>query len=66
MDCGRKGLVDFSAAKTQLILFFRSNNTGAIHVKMDGSVLEGKPCYKTLWLSFSSKLDWRPLHYPYW
>ena len=42
VDWGRKWLVDFNAGKTQLVLFNRSNNTGAIDVKMDGSVLEEK------------------------
>ena len=41
-DWGRKWLVDFNAGKTQLVLFDRSKNTGAIDVKMDGSVLEEK------------------------
>ena len=42
-DCGRKWLVYFSAGKTQLVLFLKSNNnTVAINVKMDGSVLEEK------------------------
>ena len=36
----KKWLVDFNAGKTQLVLCDRSNNTGAIDVKMDGSVLE--------------------------
>ena len=40
LDWGRKGLVDFNAGKTQLVLFDWSNNTGTIDVKMDGSVLE--------------------------
>ena len=40
VDWGRKWLVDFNAGKTQLVLFDRSNNTGAIDVKMDGAVLE--------------------------
>ena len=40
MDWGKKWLVDFNAGKTQLVLFDQSNNTGAINVKMDGSVLE--------------------------
>ena len=39
LDWGSKGLVDFNAGKTQLVLFDRSTNTGAIVVKMDGSVL---------------------------
>ena len=36
----------------------QSNNTDAIDVKMDGSVLEEKVSFKMLGLSFSSKLDW--------
>ena len=40
VDWGRKWLVDFNAGKTQLVLFDLSNNTGAIDVKMDVSVLE--------------------------
>ena len=55
--CGL-GLVDFNAGKTQLVLFDRSNNTGAIDVKIDGSVLEEKSSFKMLGLTFSSKLDW--------
>ena len=57
VDLGRKWLVDFSAGKTQLVSFDRSNNTGAIDVKMDGSVLEEKSSFKMLGLTFSSKLD---------
>ena len=34
--------MDFNAGKTQLVSFDRSNNTGGIDVKMDGSVLEEK------------------------
>ena len=58
MDWGRKWLVDFKAGKTQLVSFDRSNNTGAIDVKMDGSVLEENPSFKMLGLTLSSKLDW--------
>ena len=32
-------LVDLIAGKTQLVSFDQSNNTGSVHVKMDGSVL---------------------------
>ena len=39
MDWGRKWLVDFNAEKTQLVSSDQSNNTGAIDVKMDESVL---------------------------
>ena len=42
VDWGRKWLVDFNAGKTQPVLFDRSKNTGAIEVKMDGSILEEK------------------------
>ena len=55
---GQKWLIDFNAGKTQLVSFDQSNNTGAIDVKLDGSVLEEKSSFKMLWLTFSSKLDW--------
>ena len=58
MDWGRKWLVDFNAGKSQLVSFDRSKNTGAIDVKMDGSVLEEKASFKIMGLTFSSKLDW--------
>ena len=40
-DC-ELGLVDFNAGRTELVSFDWSNNTGAIDVKLDGSVLEEK------------------------
>ena len=58
VDWGRKWLVDFNTGKTQLVLFDRSNNTGAIDVKIDGSVLEEKSSFKMLGLTLSSKLGW--------
>ena len=58
MDWGRSWLIDFNAGKTQLVLFDWSNNTGPIGVKMDGSVLEKKSCFRMLGLTFSSKFDW--------
>ena len=57
VDWGRKWLVDSNARKTQLVLLDQSNNSGAIDVKMDGSVLEEKPSCKMLGLTFSSELD---------
>ena len=42
VDWGKKWLVDFSAGKTQLVSFDQSNNTEAIDMKMEGSVLEEK------------------------
>ena len=56
VDCGRKWLVDFNAAKTQLILFDQSNNTEAIDVKVDESILEEKSSSKMLGLI--SLLNW--------
>ena len=58
MDFGRKWLVDLNAGKTQLVSFNRSNNTGAIDMKMDGSVLEEKSSFKKLGLTFSSEFGW--------
>ena len=57
-DWGRKWLVDCNAGKTQLVSFDQSKNTGAIDVKMDGSVLEEKSSFEILRLTFSFKLDW--------
>ena len=42
VDWNRKWLVDFNGGKTRLVLFDRSNNTVAIDVKIDESVLEEK------------------------
>ena len=58
MDWERKWFVNLNAGKTQLVLFDRSNSTGAIDVKMDGSVLEEKSSFKMLGSTFSSQLDW--------
>ena len=41
-----------------MVLFDKSNSTGAIGVKLDRSVLEEKLWFKMLGLTFSSKLDW--------
>ena len=58
VDWGKKWLVDFKAGKTQLVSFYRSNNTGSIDVKIDGFVLEEKSSFKMSGLIFSSKLSW--------
>ena len=58
MDWGRKWLVDFNTVKTRLVSFERSNNTGAIDVKMNGPVLEEKSSFKMMGLTFSFKLDY--------
>ena len=53
VDWGKKWLVGFNAEKSQLVSFDQSNNTGAIDMKMDGSVLEEKSYFKMLRWSFS-------------
>ena len=58
VDWGRKWLVDFNAGKTQILSIDWFKSTGAIDVKMDGSVLEEKSSSNMLGLTFSSKLDW--------
>ena len=42
VNWGKKCLVDFNTGKTQLVSFDRSDNSSAIDVKMNGSVLEKK------------------------
>ena len=56
MDWGRKWLVNFNAGKAQLILLDRSNNTGAIDVKIDGLLLT-KNHLRCWGVHFYSKLD---------
>ena len=42
VDCDKKRVIHFNGRKIQLVSFDRSNNTGAIDMKIDGSVLEDK------------------------
>ena len=58
-DCGlgqEMASKDFNVGKTQLFLFDRSNKTGVIDDKMDGSVLEEKSSSKVLGLTFLIEL----------
>ena len=48
----------FQFWENSTVSFDRSNNTGFIDVKMDGSPLEEKSSFKMLRLTFSPKLDW--------
>ena len=57
VDWGRKWLIGFSAGKTQLVSFYRCNNTANINMKMNGSVHEEKSSFKMLGLTASHKLD---------
>ena len=59
MEWGRTWLADFNVGKAQVVLFDWSNNTGAIEVNMDWSVVDEKLSSKILELSLSSKLDCR-------
>ena len=45
VDWIRKWLVDFNTWKTQIVLFDRSNNSGSIDVKMNGSAFEEKSIF---------------------
>ena len=56
-DWVRQWLIDFNDGKTQLDSFEWSNNTGAIDVKMDSSVLKEKSSFEMLGLPFSSTFD---------
>ena len=53
-DCGLGQEVAswFQNSKTQLVSFDRSNNAGAIDMKMDGSVLEEKSSFKDAGFDF--------------
>ena len=58
MNWNRKWLLDLDAGKTLLVSSDWSKNTGAVDVKMDGSVREEKSSLKRLGLTLSSKLHW--------
>ena len=53
VDEGRGWLVECNAGKTKLVSLDRSNNTGAIDLKTDVSVLEKKSSFKMLGLTSS-------------
>ena len=50
-DWGRRRFVDFNAGKTQLLSFDWFSSSGAIDVKMRGSILAGQSSIKMLGLS---------------
>ena len=52
VDWNRMWLVDLNAGNTQLVLFDRPIDNGAIGVKMDGSVQEEKLSFNMLGLTF--------------
>ena len=63
VDWARKWLFDFNAGKTQLVSVNWCNNTGAINVKMNGSVLEEKSPFKMLGFKFLFQIGLGLLYY---
>ena len=57
VDWGKRWLVTFNAAKTQLVSFDYSNST-PIDINMGDCLLEEKSSFKMLGLSFTPKLEW--------
>ena len=55
-------LADFSDRKTRLVLFNQFNNSGAIDVKMDGSLLDEKSSFKMLGLCNTLPAECSPLN----
>ena len=65
MDRAKKWLVDFSAAKTQVVLFDRSNSNNSIDMKMDGSVPEEKSSFNMLGVDRLFEIELELLYYLY-
>ena len=65
MDRAKKWLVDFSAAKTQVVLFDRSNSNNSIDMKMDGSVPEEKSSFNMLGVDCLFEIELGLLYYLY-
>ena len=65
MDRAKKWLVDFSAAKTQVVSFDRSNSNNSIDMKMDGSVPEEKSSFNMLGVDRLFEIELGLLYYLY-
>ena len=65
MDRAKKWLVDFSAAKTQVVSFERSNSNNSIDMKMDGSVPEEKSSFNMLGVDRLFEIELGLLYYLY-
>ena len=63
MDRAKKWLVDFSAAKTQVVSFDRSNSNNSIDMKMDGSVPEEKSSFNMLGVDRLFEIELGLLYY---
>lgn len=53
----RESFFNFNAGKTHFVSYYHSNNSSAINVKMDTSILVEKSLHKALGLTFSSQLN---------
>ena len=65
MDRAKKWLVDFSAAKTQVVSFDRSNSNNSIDMKIDGSVPEEKSSFNMLGVDRLFEIELGLLYYLY-
>ena len=65
MDWAKKWLVDFSAAKTQVVSFDRSNSNNSIDMKIDGSVPEEKSSFNMLGVDRLFEIELGLLYYLY-
>ena len=65
MDRAKKWLVDFSAAKTQVVSFDRSNSNNSIDMEMDGSVPEEKSSFNMLGVDRFFEIELGLLYYLY-
>ena len=65
MDRAKKWLVDFSAAKTQVVSFGRSNSNNSIDMEMDGSVPEEKSSFNMLGVDRFFEIELGLLYYLY-
>ena len=59
MNWDRKWSDNYNAGKIKLVLYYLSNSTSAIDMRIDGCVLEENSSFKIFGLSSSPKLDWR-------
>ena len=59
LNWDRKWSDNYNAGKIKLVLYYLSNSTSAIDMRIDGCVLEENSSFKIFGLSSSSKLDWR-------
>ena len=59
LNWDRKWSDNYNAGKIKHVLYYLSNSTSAIDMRIDGCVLEENSSFKIFGLSSSPKLDWR-------